>query len=84
MFSNTEYQPFFSLPLTGGIIWRISDFEAKMTDARENNTVLCSPVFYSSQYGYKLRVNFCVVYMWCRLENKIVEEEWCVLGCDTV
>ncbi|XP_023706972.1 TNF receptor-associated factor 1 isoform X2 [Cryptotermes secundus] len=40
----------------GGIIWRISDFETKMADAKENNTVLCSPVFYSSQYGYKLRI----------------------------
>ena len=31
-----------------------------MIDAKENNTVLYSPVFYSSQYGYKLRVNICV------------------------
>lgn len=50
-----------SLLLTGHIIWRISDFEAKMTDAKENNTVLRSPVFYSSQHGYKLRVNTCMV-----------------------
>jgi hypothetical protein len=49
-----------SLLLTGHIVWRISDFEAKMNDAKENNTVLRSPVFYSSQYGYKLRVNICV------------------------
>ncbi|GFG28519.1 hypothetical protein Cfor_03636 [Coptotermes formosanus] len=40
----------------GHIVWRILDFEAKMIDAKENNTVLHSPVFYSSQYGYKLRV----------------------------
>ncbi|XP_021937435.1 TNF receptor-associated factor 3 isoform X2 [Zootermopsis nevadensis] len=41
---------------SGHIIWTISDFEAKMTDAKENSTVLHSPVFYSSQHGYKLRV----------------------------
>lgn len=40
----------------GYIVWRISDFEAKMNDAKENDTVLHSPVFYSSEYGYKLRV----------------------------
>jgi hypothetical protein len=40
----------------GHIVWRISDFEAKMNDAKENDTVLHSPVFYSSEYGYKLRV----------------------------
>jgi hypothetical protein len=49
-----------SLLLTGYIVWRISDFEAKMSDAKENDTVLHSPVFYSSEYGYKLRVNICV------------------------
>jgi len=27
-----------------------------MNDAKENDTVLHSPVFYSSAYGYKLRV----------------------------
>jgi len=30
-----------------------------MADAKENNTVLHSPVFYSSRHGYKLRVNMC-------------------------
>jgi len=49
-----------SLLLTGHIMWRISDFEAKMNDAKENGTALHSPVFYSSEYGYKLRVNICV------------------------
>jgi len=49
-----------SLLLTGHIVWRLSDFEAKMNDAKENDTVLHSPVFYSSAYGYKLRVNICV------------------------
>jgi len=48
------------LLLTGHIVWRISDFEAKMNDAKENDTVLHSPVFYSLQYGYKLRVNICL------------------------
>ncbi|XP_069691624.1 uncharacterized protein Traf-like [Periplaneta americana] len=40
----------------GHIVWKISDFETKMADAKENNTILHSPVFYSSQHGYKLRV----------------------------
>ncbi|PSN45550.1 hypothetical protein C0J52_05785 [Blattella germanica] len=40
----------------GKLLWKISEFEAKMTDAKANDTILHSPVFYSSQYGYKLRV----------------------------
>lgn len=40
----------------GHLIWRIDNFAAKMKDAKENDTVLKSPLFCNRQYGYTLRV----------------------------
>lgn len=43
--------------LIGHIIWRISDFDNKMTKSKDSNTVLKSPLFYTHKFGYKIRVN---------------------------
>lgn len=41
----------------GHLIWKITDFETKMTKSKEANTVLKSPVFYTHDFGYKIRVS---------------------------
>lgn len=41
----------------GHLIWRIDHFSAKLKDAKENDTVLKSPIFCNTQYGYTLRVS---------------------------
>ena len=46
-----------SLNYTGTLIWKISDYAAKMTEAKcKEGMELISPPFYTSQYGYKLQV----------------------------
>lgn len=46
-----------SLNYSGTLIWKISDFSAKMTEAKTKEGMeLVSPPFYTSQYGYKLQV----------------------------
>ncbi|XP_041969674.1 TNF receptor-associated factor 5 [Aricia agestis] len=46
-------------PLYGGddghLIWRIDNFSARMKDAKENDTVLSSPLFRTCKYGYTLK-----------------------------
>lgn len=39
----------------GHFIWRIDHFLARMKDAKENDTVLSSPMFRTSKYGYTLK-----------------------------
>ncbi|KAJ0172471.1 hypothetical protein K1T71_011610 [Dendrolimus kikuchii] len=39
----------------GHFIWRISNFAARMKDSKENDTVLSSPLFRTSKYGYTLK-----------------------------
>jgi TNF receptor-associated factor 4 len=47
-----------SLNTSGTLIWRISDLTAKMAEAKTREGVeLMSPIFLTSQYGYKLQVN---------------------------
>lgn len=52
-----------SLNYSGTLIWKISDFNAKMTEAKTKEGMeLVSPPFYTSQYGYKLQViNFIIL-----------------------
>lgn len=46
-----------SLNYSGTLIWKISDFIAKMAEAKTKEGMeLVSPPFYTSQYGYKLQV----------------------------
>jgi len=46
-----------SLNTSGTLIWRISDLTAKMAEAKTREGVeLMSPIFLTSQYGYKLQV----------------------------
>lgn len=40
----------------GRLLWKITDFAAKIKDAKENCVVLKSPAFYTHEYGYKVRV----------------------------
>lgn len=39
----------------GRFIWRIDKFLARMKEAKENDTVLSSPIFRTSKYGYTLK-----------------------------
>ncbi|XP_008191601.1 chromosomal replication initiator protein DnaA isoform X2 [Tribolium castaneum] len=39
----------------GHLLWKIADFEDKMSKAKDCNTVLKSPIFYTHNYGYKIR-----------------------------
>lgn len=46
-----------SLNYTGTLIWKITDYTAKMSEAKAKEGMeLVSPPFYTSQYGYKLQV----------------------------
>lgn len=40
----------------GHLVWRIDQFSVRFIDAKENDTVLRSPIFCNTQYGYTLRV----------------------------
>lgn len=40
----------------GRLIWAISNFTERMRMSKESNMVLNSPVFYSSEFGYKLQL----------------------------
>lgn len=40
----------------GRIVWRIDRYKEKMSEAKENDSALYSPVFYSKEYGYTLRI----------------------------
>lgn len=42
--------------VSGRFLWRIDRYKEKMTDAKENDVVLYSPLFYSKEYGYALKV----------------------------
>lgn len=47
-----------SLNYSGTLIWKISDFTAKMNEAKTKEGMeLVSPPFYTSQYGYKLQAS---------------------------
>ncbi|XP_049766247.1 TNF receptor-associated factor 3 [Schistocerca cancellata] len=45
-----------AVQVPGRLLWKITDFDQKMADAKENDTVLHSPIFFSQQFGYKLRL----------------------------
>ncbi|XP_066586435.1 TNF receptor-associated factor 5-like [Prorops nasuta] len=45
-----------SLSTNGRLLWRIDRYREKMSDAKENDTVLCSPAFLNKEYGYTLRM----------------------------
>lgn len=44
------------IPTNGRLLWRIDRYKEKMTDAKENDAVLFSPIFHNKEYGYTLRV----------------------------
>ncbi|XP_066257398.1 TNF receptor-associated factor 5 [Euwallacea similis] len=48
------------------LVWRITDVESKLKRAKENDIVLKSPIFYTTQYGYKMRVLLYIngLYKW--------------------
>lgn len=50
VFIGSGYSP-------GRLLWKLSGFNTKLEKAKENNVVLKSPIFYSHEYGYKLRVS---------------------------
>jgi len=52
-----------SLNYTGTLIWKITDYAAKMSEAKAKEGMeLVSPPFYTSQYGYKLQVRITIRY----------------------
>lgn len=40
----------------GRIVWRIDRYKEKMSEAKDNNRALCSPIFFNKEYGYTLRM----------------------------
>lgn len=51
-----------SVNYTGALVWRISDWAAKMAEAKcKDGVELVSPAFYTSQYGYKLQVSLIII-----------------------
>ncbi|XP_011154628.2 TNF receptor-associated factor 4 isoform X2 [Harpegnathos saltator] len=47
-----------SLNYTGTLIWKITDYASKMSEAKAKEGMeLISPPFYTSQYGYKLQAS---------------------------
>lgn len=47
-----------SLNYTGTLIWKVSSYDASMTEAKTKEGMeLISPPFYTSQYGYKLQAS---------------------------
>lgn len=47
-----------SINYTGTLLWKITDWTAKMTEAKSKDGLeLVSPPFYTSQYGYKLQAS---------------------------
>ncbi|XP_071626662.1 uncharacterized protein [Temnothorax longispinosus] len=40
----------------GRIIWRIDRYKEKMSEAKESDRALYSPIFYNKEYGYTLRM----------------------------
>ncbi|CAG4913424.1 unnamed protein product [Colias eurytheme] len=47
-----------ALNQSGALVWRVTDFAAKMADAKcKEGVELISPAFYTSQYGYKLQAS---------------------------
>ncbi|XP_047122131.1 TNF receptor-associated factor 3 [Schistocerca piceifrons] len=45
-----------AVQVPGRLLWKITDFDQKMADAKEHDTVLHSPIFFSQQFGHKLRL----------------------------
>ena len=43
-------------PPVGRLLWRIEDFNQKMKEAKEQDTVIYSPKFLDKEYGYTLRM----------------------------
>ncbi|XP_037973662.2 TNF receptor-associated factor 4 isoform X1 [Plutella xylostella] len=47
-----------SINCSGALVWRITDWAAKMAEAKcKDGVELISPAFYTSQYGYKLQAS---------------------------
>ncbi|XP_073943636.1 TNF receptor associated factor 4 isoform X1 [Choristoneura fumiferana] len=47
-----------SVNCSGALVWRITDWAAKMAEAKcKDGVELISPAFYTSQYGYKLQAS---------------------------
>lgn len=44
----------------GHLLWKLNNFSSKMENAKQNNSMLKSPIFYSEYYGYKIRL---IVYL---------------------
>ncbi|XP_018573260.1 TNF receptor-associated factor 5 isoform X1 [Anoplophora glabripennis] len=40
----------------GRLIWKVTEVEAKMQRAKDFDSVVKSPVFYTHEYGYKIRI----------------------------
>ncbi|CAK9805610.1 TNF receptor-associated factor 4 [Anthophora quadrimaculata] len=43
-------------PTNGRLLWRIDRYKEKMTEAKENDCALYSPIFLNKEYGYTLRL----------------------------
>nr|XP_022900937.1 TNF receptor-associated factor 3 [Onthophagus taurus] len=55
---DTQISRFFTKP--GHLIWKMNEFKMKMESAKSTDLVLRSPIFYTHEYGYKIRL---IVYL---------------------
>uniref|UniRef100_A0A1Y1JZQ4 MATH domain-containing protein n=2 Tax=Photinus pyralis TaxID=7054 RepID=A0A1Y1JZQ4_PHOPY len=53
---DTESNVHGTVNFPGQLLWKISKFSEKMENAKENDTMLRSPIFYTQHYGYKVRL----------------------------
>ena len=51
-----RHDNFRSVSNNGRLLWRIDRYKEKMTEAKENDSVIYSPVFNNKDYGYSLRM----------------------------
>lgn len=45
----------------GRLLWKVTDVAAKLERAKDFGTVVKSPVFFTHEYGYKVRVSTCFI-----------------------
>lgn len=53
----------------GRLVWKITDIDTKMVEAKQNSSVLKSPIFYTHEYGYRVRVSIFRLFLFISIIN---------------
>uniref|UniRef100_A0A6P7FEY5 TNF receptor-associated factor 3-like n=1 Tax=Diabrotica virgifera virgifera TaxID=50390 RepID=A0A6P7FEY5_DIAVI len=43
-------------PKPGRLLWKITEVDTKMVQAKQSNSVIKSPIFFTHEYGYRVRI----------------------------